>query len=88
VIVEEVASTTDFHFVEKVLELAGGGWVRSGRMDGVTSYKNDDFTDILESSTFLSMSHTILTARTGIEGNNSRTPFIISLIGRRRVHGI
>ena len=85
VIVQEVVSTTNFHFVEKVLELAGGNWISGGRIDGITSYKNDDFTDILQVSTFMSMTHTVLTTCTRIEGVNSSTPFIISLIGRSSV---
>ena len=61
-----------------------GGWSLSPD-DGVTSYKNDDYTDIVRTSTFVSMMYAVLTTETAIDGNNSKHPVIISLLSRRGV---
>ena len=83
VILEEVRSTKSFHFVEKVLELVCGSWSRFGEVDRVTSYKNDDFTDIVPNATFVSMTYTTLTTCTGLDENTN--PFIIILLSRRDI---
>ena len=82
-ILEELKSTTNVQFVS-VLELVGGVWKRVGAVDRITSYKNDDFTNIVPNSTFLSMTNTILKSFTRLDGTHSNL-LMISLLNRAKV---
>ncbi len=79
-----VQSTTNVQFALKVLELVGGVWKRVGAVDRITSYKNDDFTNIVPNSTFLSMTNTILKSFTRLDGTHSNL-LMISLLNRAKV---